>query len=264
VTPTRTVTPTSSTPVFSLSACDVVFSNSSISPYQFTYNVSTNIKTSISTPTLNSQYVAKTSNRLWLDNGTSSATVTNLNEYVLVQSPYSVSLNRAIAISNNGSGNFWTGFLAYDNTTLIGGNGTFPTVLRQLDITTTTATQTVLWSTPVTRQMVGNPIFTTAGKLLYLNIDNAGTPNTYITQRDYLTGALEYELQIGSAGDSYTGLFYNGFLLYTVKNGGNVYLIDPCTPPYLTLVGSTTVNAAAQAAQTASCMTISQVYLSCF
>jgi len=97
-----------------------------------------------------------------------------------------------------------------------------------------------------------------------LNIDNAGTPNSYITQRDYLTGVLEYELQIGSAGDSYTGLFYSGFTLYTVKNGGNVYSIDPCTPPYLVSVGSTTVNAASQASQTASCMTISQAYLSCF
>ena len=187
---------------------------------------------------------------------------TYFNEYNLVENPYSVSLIRTISASNTSVGSYWRGFFALDNLTLLSYSDAFPSTLYTLDITTTTAVDTLVWSSLNTRQMVGNVLYTTNGRVLYLNIDNNALPNTYLTQKVYSTGVQEYDTLIGSPGQSFSNIFQEGNAIYVTSNtptSGFVYQVNPTNSPTLTLVGTftgTSLSGLGNAAQPSSCITI--------
>jgi hypothetical protein len=241
----------------------MIFANSIASPYLFRYDLASNITQQITTPAIAAIRIARSSNRLWIENGSGAAN-TIIREYTLVESPYSVTLNRTITASNVGAGNVFSGFFAISNTQLLAYSDTFPSNLYSLDITTTTAVRTTVWSTPVTREMIGNVLYTTSGRVIYLNYEVVGASNQYyITQRVYSTGVVEFDISIGNLGEVYRNLFQVGNGIYTMRSNGSVYRINPDQATPLTLVGSLSGGASSNpantghAAQRSSCITIS-------
>ena len=247
-------------PFVGLSACDTIFSignNPGVGYNYFSYKVSTNLTQKILTPIVISYNIARTNNRFWLENG-SLSTVTQIREYSLVESPYSVSLIRTIPVNNTSVGVYWYGYFALNNTTLLAGSGSYPSSLYSIDITSTAVT-TFKWNTPATRAITANILYTTNGRVLYLNMDTSASQITYITQKVYSTGVQEFDVQIGSAGDTFRNMFQEGNSIYVTKLTGQVYRVNPSNLPSLTLVGSVTVvdpTNVGGAAQRSSCITI--------
>jgi hypothetical protein len=232
----------------------VVISNINYSPYLYTYSVSGNITKSIPTPGIATGRIAKTSNRLWIENGSGNSFLT-LKEYVLVENPYNVTLNRSIDIPRINIGNSWNGLFAINNTQLIGFNTSYPSNFYSIDITTTTGVNTFLWSTASNRGVISNSLYTTSNKVIFITVDTSGPPQCRIEQRDYTTGVQDFEYAIGSPGETYESLFTQGGSVYTIKiQTGEVYRINPTNIPTLTLVGTTSTPLMTSAAQTASCI----------
>jgi len=264
-TPTMTMTPTSSSPItpfVGLAACDPMFLfNKGAGTYElFTYKVSTNTTKSILTPSLIfNRIMGRSHNKLWLEYQSSVSTV-YVNEYNLVENPYSVTLSRTFSISKNGAGNAFDGSFAKSNTELIGFYGSYPSNFISIDITTNPAGQTDLWATPSNRKVQGNALYTTNDKVIYLNYTTSS--NFYLTQVDYSTGTVDFDTLLGSA-NYFAALFVEGGGVYAIDNktGGenNVYRINPTNTTKLTLVGSTTqipTNPANSSAQPADCITL--------
>jgi hypothetical protein len=205
--------------------------------------------------------MGRTHNKLWLEYQSSQANVF-VNEYNLVENPYSVTFSRTFSFSKNGVGNSFDGFFAKSNTELIGFYSSFPSNFVSIDITTDPAVQTDLWSTLSQRSVQGNSLYTTNGKVIYLNYTSPGL-NFYLTQVDYATGDIEFDILLGSA-NYFAALFVENNGVYAIDNKvsgeNNVYRINPTNATKLTLVGNTTqINysfAANSAAQPADCITL--------
>ena len=259
--PTTTTTTTAG-PFVGLAACDPMFLfNKGVGTYElFTYNAGTNVTKSILTPSLNfSRIMGRSHNKLWLEYQSSVSTV-YVNEYNLVENPYSVTLSRTFSISKNGAGNAFDGSFAISNTELIGFYSSYPSNFISIDITTNPAVQTDLWATPSNRRVQGNALYTTNGKVIYINYTSSS--NFYLTQVDYATGVEDFDTLLGSA-NYFAALFVEGGGVYAIDNktGGenNVYRINPTNTTKLTLVGSTTqtpTNPANSSAQPADCITL--------
>ena len=191
-----------------------------------------------------------------MEDGSSQST-TYINEYSLVENPYSTSLLRTISISNLSTNNIFRGYNSINSTTLLSYASSSPSSLYTLDITTTTAVETLVWSTPSSRTIEGNLLYTTNGRVIYLNIDTSS--NFYITQKVYSTGVQEFDTFLGT--NSYSALFQEGNSIYIVMNSpskGNVYRVNPTNVTVLTLVGSINYgsSSAGQAGQPSTCITI--------
>jgi uncharacterized protein (DUF2141 family) len=266
-TTTTTIAPTTTTttttgPFVGLAACDPMFLfNKGAGTYElFTYKVSTNTTKSILTPSLIfNRIMGRSHNKLWLEYQSSVSNV-YVNEYNLVENPYSVTLSRTFSISKNGPGNPFDGSFAKSNTELIGFYGGYPSNFISIDITTNPAGQTDLWATPSNRKVQGNALYTTNDKVIYLNYTTSS--NFYLTQVDYATGAEDFDALLGSA-NYFAALFVENGGVYAIDNktGGenNVYRINPLNTTKLTLVGSTTQtpsNPANSSAQPADCVTL--------
>ena len=206
--------------------------------------------------------MGRSHNKLWLEYQSTQANV-SVKEYTLVENPYSVTLFRTFTISRNGTGNSFDGFFAKSNNELIGFYGSNPSNFVSIDITTNPATQTDLWATLSTRSVQGNSLYTTNGKVIYLNTVGPPSNNFYLTQVDYTTGVVEYDTLLGSA-NYFAALFVENNGVYAIDNktGGdnNVYRINPTNVTKLTLVGTTTqtnsFSASDGAAQPADCITL--------
>ena len=205
--------------------------------------------------------MGRSHNKLWLEYQSTQANV-SVKEYTLVENPYSVTLFRTFTISRNGTGNSFDGFFAKSNNELIGFYGSNPSNFVSIDITTNPATQTDLWATLSTRSVQGNSLYTTNGKVIYINYTSPSN-NFYLTQVDYTTGVVEYDTLLGSS-NYFAALFVENNGVYAIDNktGGdnNVYRINPTNVTKLTLVGTTTqtnsFSASDGAAQPADCITL--------
>ena len=97
----------------------------------------------------------------------------------------------------------------------------------------------------------------------YLNIDDTGSQNIYLTQKVYSTGVQEFDVLLGpSSSNVFVNLFQEGIGIYATTNsptGGLVYRINPTNVSKLTLMGSFTgtgLGSLGGAAQRSSCITI--------
>ena len=226
----------------------------------FTYKVSTDTTKSILTPSDGfGLIIGRSHNKLWLDYQ-SSMTNISVREYDLVENPYSVTLSRTFTTSKNGAGNAFSGFFAKSNSELIGFYSSYPSNFVSIDITTIPTVQTDLWTTSSNRIVQGNSLYTTNGKVIYLNRTSSSV--FYLTQVDYATGLEDFDTLLGSA-NYFSALFVESGGVYAIDNktGGqnNVYRINPLNTTKLTLVGGTTQtpsNPANSSAQPADCITL--------
>lgn len=154
--------------------------------------------------------IAHTSNKLW---------VNGYLEYNITLNPFTATLNRQI-----NSGNFSApGLCAINDTTLIGITGTG---VWEINITSDTAVNTLKFTLPAGRQVLGDFILTTTGKFL-VTTSNSSYLDRKLSQYNYSTGALEVEISID--GYSGYGLFqYDNEIYFT--SGPSILKVQKTAP----------------------------------
>ena len=165
--------------------------------------------------------IAMTTTKLWAIN-------TQIDEWDITLAPFSAIFNRNIAFP----GGFTTssGIVAIDNTTLIAINDTpAPQKVVELDITTLTASLTNKFDLQTDRIAIGNPLYTTEGKLILINQDTVSS-DYYISQYDYSTGTLEVDFNIGTFAA--TAIGYCDCIIYISDNFGKIGVIIGTYPGY--------------------------------
>ena len=230
--PTPTPTSTSVTPTptptqgIYVPTCSLIFNTNS--PYYYSYDLSTNIATELGIIP-NSPDIAHTQNKLWVTSGGV------IKEYDITLSPWSLTFNRDITQPYT----LGSGMGAASNTKLLSSNGsTIPAQIIELDITTNNAVPTILFTLGVGRQVSGDILLTTTGKVLVTSVILGFNTNnqTFLSQYDYNTGTLEVDVDISNYIPYPYGIFQSSGLLYITNVDGNVYNIPlnaPHTPVYV-------------------------------
>lgn len=96
------------------------------------------------------------------------------------------------------------------------------------------------------RSIAGDYIYTTGGKLIVTTV--ATGPVYHISQYDYATGTLEFDLDITSTVSNPYGLYQYNSEVFIASSNGDIYNILTAAPYTLTLVHTTafTINGASQ------------------
>jgi hypothetical protein len=162
--------------------------------------------------------VAHTNNKMWLYDGSS------LYEYNITINPFIGVENRIYSISSLGPG-----LCAKNDTTLISSIGN---VIGEVTLAGSSATFIPKFNLPSNREITGDIILTTNNKLITSNY-NINTDVEYITQQDYITGAVEVDIQLSGIFGVF-GLFIDNNNIYFTTEGGDVYLIDNVLPYTIT------------------------------
>ena len=233
-TPTKTPTPTPTPIIFN--ACDVVFNDGGL---VYHYNPTTNTKEVILNTGISSSDVAMTSSKLWLYDSS------NIYEYNLTLSPFNISqvANRTISYPPEASGN---GLTAIDNTTLLMGGSS----IYSLDITTTSATSTLVFDLPSGMYVDGDIVYSpTTGH--YFVTYTSGVGNSYIGE--FLSGGTIWNSNQLPFNSAY-GMYMLSAILYVVRSSGSVYSIDSTTIS-ATLTQTVPSIFVSGAAQSPSCVT---------
>lgn len=191
------------------------------------YNTTTNTVTLVGIPGFSiGKAIANTRNRIW----SFTNTIGEIKEWSFTQIPFSATATRTITYDST----FYSiySLFAIDNTTLIGIDYSNPTTSRvvSIDVTTTTAVVTVLFTMPAGRVVSGNPIYTLAGNLVIPNATLAGT--NYITQYSNLNGTFDLEINLGNS--QIKGLYDCAGSVYFPSAAGVLTIINT-TSPYTTL-----------------------------
>lgn len=189
------------------------------------YNLTANTSTVIATSVIVDD-IASTSSYIWGFAGT------NIYEYPWDSCPISFSAaSRTITITGFTGSVLGSTSIGVNNNQLIcsddGSNNIY-----ELDITTTTAIQTLILSAPVGREFVNDISYSATDKLLTIT---SGASGYYITQFDYNTAVQEVDV-LWSAGTIPYSFISESTNLYVVDNLGDIYQIQTTTPYTQTFV----------------------------
>jgi hypothetical protein len=285
-TPTNTVTPTitpTSTPVgcidCAVSGYSYIISNGGVSQnceiiyskivglvdYIYSYNVDTNVSTFLQTgyPSFSggSPDIANTSTKLWVYKpGPASGTpFTEIAEYNINLVPYTSNFNRIITVNAF----FGNGLCAIDDTSLISSTRPSSTqsVVTIIKITlnpNNTGTVENLFTLPSGRQISGDIIYTTNGKIIVTTVRIVGTVLTFwISQYALINNvwSLEMEKNITNDAPGANGLaMYGGNIL--IFSGQFLRRIDTNYPYSITPVWDTGAIGIGGASQLPSCYNV--------
>jgi hypothetical protein len=124
-------------------------------------------------------------------------------------------------------------------------------IIVEVDISGSVPVITNKFSLPGTGRALGGDIFyfPVTDKLF---VANNGSGNWYLTQYDYTTGTLEYDVQLNPSIVGVFGLSSENNNLYLFEVTGNVYRLDDITIPTFTLV-QTTISGVGAASSDVSC-----------
>ena len=238
-TPTPTLTPTPTPVIVDCSTYVVFNTGTTVSKY----DINTNTLTPLTFPNpLLISDVANSYGRFWT---TSVTPQYELTEYSITPTPFSAVYNKTLNYSIE-----LNGLVAKDNTTLIstrldpgsssivvefnvsGGNGSNLVIIDK-------------FSLPGTNRNLGGDLtyLPTTDKLF---VTSNGIGGAWITQFDYTTGNVDYDVNISlSVGTNY-GISSKDGYVYIYAYNGDVYRVDSMSVPTFTLVQTTTagVNAA--------------------
>jgi hypothetical protein len=180
-----------------------------------------------------------------------------IKEWNITVSPWSVVFNRNITYNTQlANGN---GLCAKDDVTLITTNPLAgnPNPIISLDISGSTAVETIIGYLPINTYVTGDFIYTTTGKLIVTTQRSSGVGGPYILQYDYATMNLEIEATISVSG--VIGLIEANNNIYGLLSNGEVYQVDLNYPYGLTLVQNTGLNLTAGASQTPACCNVNLI-----
>lgn len=242
-TPTPTVTP-SSTPVIVDCVSYVTTGTTDI----FKYDVDTNGLTLLTFPLLPSiSDIANNSNKFWITDINNPQEIT---EYYINPTPFVATYNRVLYPSQP-----LLGLCVKNDVTLIstitGVTVGDSYIIVEVDISGSVPVITNKFSLPGTGRSLGGDIFyfPVTDKLF---VANNGSGNWYLTQYDYTTGTLEYDVQLNPLIVGVFGLSSENNNLYIFEVTGNVYRLDDITIPTFTLV-QTTIPGVGAASSDVSC-----------
>ena len=245
VTPTKTATPTPTQTIGSIVVpeCSVIYcdqptgSTGKVYSYDFTTNVSTLLFDPI--PPMTGQFsrdIAHTNNKLWLY--TSGNTI---YEWDITLNPFTKTFNRTLSGTVLGNG-----LCAINDTQLISSIGSIITRLT-LNSNNTITSQN-LFSLPTGRQVSGDIIYTTNGKIIVTTF-TSGNFSTYISQYALIANiwVLEFDKNISSQLFVPFGLATINNNLY-IFNTNYIYRINTVFPYTITEVNNVgkTVSGASQ------------------
>jgi len=214
----------------------------------YTYDVDTNISIDRGAFTLSND-VANTATKMWL-------TGSSVQEYNITVFPWSATFNRNITYNPQLFGG--NGLCAIDNTTLITTNPSvgYPQPIISLNISGSTAVETIIGYLPMNTFVTGDFIYTTTGKLI-VTISSSVTSNYYIIQYDFATMNLEVQSTVPFFGAF--GLIESNNKLYIVGDNGDLHEVDLNYPYGITLVQNTGLNYVAGASQIPSCCNVNLI-----
>ena len=243
-TPTPTVTP-SSTPVIVDCVSYVTTGTTDI----FKYDVDTNGLTLLTFPSPPSiSDIANNSNKFWITDINNPQEIT---EYYINPTPFVATYNRTLYPTQP-----LLGLCVKNDVTLIstitGVTVGDSYIIVEADISTTIPVITNKFSLPGTNRLLAGDIFyfPVTDKLFVANMDYSS--NSYLTQYDYTTGTLEYDVLLNPLISGVYGLSSENNNLYLFEVTGNVYRLDDITIPTFTLV-QTTISGIAAASSDVSC-----------
>ena len=199
--------------------------------------------TILSVPTFTNSYgIAFSSNKLW-------SIDTNISEWNITTTPFSATFNRNITFPAGFTTS--SGISSLSNTLLIAvDSSASPQEVVELDITTTTATMSTVFTLQVDRVALGNLLYTTSNKLLILNQDTI-TSEYYLTQYDYATNAIDLDILLDISVP--TSIFECNCSIYISDDANNIYVID--SAPSYTLIPVNTLGVIpSSAAQSNACV----------
>ena len=215
----------------------------------YTYDVITN--TSVNRGAFGlSNDIANTATKMWIMSSF-------IEEYNITVFPWASAFNRNIAYNTQLATS--NGLCAIDDVTLITTNSLvgYPHPIISLDISGSTAVETIIGYLPMNTFVTGDFIYTTTGKLIVTTSVGVGSGGPYIIQYDYATMNLEVQSTIP---------FYNAFglmeannNLYVIRGTGQVYQVDLNYPYGLTLVQNTGLTNTAGSSQTPACCNVNLI-----
>lgn len=206
--------------------CDVFYiSADKVWGYNYASNISTNLTLNFNPPlTTTSVNIISTTDKIWLTDGN------DLYEYDFtgcsITGFYAV-FNRTISFAYQ-IGQSITA--AIDDVTLLGSDSTGVDIY-EIDISGVSPNNTFRFATPTNRVVI-DMIYTNSApnKLICLFSDPLSFTN-YITQYDYITGAIEFDITLSNLGNNPIGIFTTSGNLYIIDVGGAVYNLQ-LYPPY--------------------------------
>ena len=204
-------------PIDCLGTCDVLFtSGGNLWWYNYTSNISTNLTPSFNNPPTFGANIIHTTNKLWVvDNS-------DLYEYDITLCStfgFSAVFNRTITFTYNIGISIGT---AIDDVTLI---GSFAGDIVQIDISGVSPIVTPQFAMPIGRSITDMIYTYSAPNKLICLYDG-----TYITQHDYSTGVVEYDITLTTINGP-IGIFTTSGNLYLVDSGADIYNLQ-LYPPY--------------------------------
>jgi hypothetical protein len=208
----------------------------------FKYNIDTNVLTHLTFPSLPLiGDIANNSNKFWITNINNPQEIT---EYYINPTPFLATFNRILYPSKPLLGLC----VKNDNTlisTITGATVGSSYIVVEADISTTTPIITNKFSLPGTGRIVGGDLyyFPTTNKLF---VSNVGGGNIYLTQYNYTTGSIEYDVTLNPSITGVYGLSSKNNKLYLFEySTGKVYRLDDITIPTFTLVQTTIIGVGA-------------------
>jgi hypothetical protein len=215
----------------------------------FKYNIDTNALTLLTFPSLPSiSDIANNSNKFWITDVNNPQEIT---EYYINPTPFLATFNRILYPPKP-----LLGLCVKDDNNLIstttGATAGASYIVVEANISTTIPTITNKFSLPGTGRILSGDLFyfPTTDKLF---VSNLGSGNVYLTQYDYTTGTLEYDVILNPSITSVYGLSSKNNNLYLFEySTGKVYRLDNITIPTFTLV-QTTIPGVGAASSDVSC-----------
>jgi hypothetical protein len=268
-TPTKTATPTPTPTIGSIIVpqCSIIYNKIvGLIDYIYSYNINTNVSTFLQTGYFSfsggSPDIANTLTKLWVYKpgpASSSSAYTEIAEYNITLSPYTSTFNRII-IANAFFGN---GLCAIDDTHLISSTRatTSQSVVTIIKITlnpNNTGTVENLFTLPSGRQVSGDIVYTTNGKIIVTTIRIIGITVTYwISQYSLINNvwSLEMDKNVTNDAPGANGLAMSGGNIL-IFSGQNLKRIDTNFPYSITPVWDTGATGIGGASQVPSCSNV--------
>lgn len=221
-------TTTTTTTTINVLSSSILLNDSSLPTNVYAYFPNTLSYASLTVPgiTMASGDIAHTENKMWLYYDTN-----NIDEWNITLSPWTATYNRRITNFSEYS----AGLCAINDTKLISVD--YPNVYES-DITTTTSSNTLIFSTLIAGRVVsGDYMLTTTNKFI---ITTAIGGSVYISQYSYPSGTLEFDIDISSMSTTKApyGLFEYNNDIYIANGDGVIYKIDKTSPFNTTLIYS--------------------------
>ena len=234
-----TTTTTTTLPPSIPECCGILFSEEDVINL---FNLDGSLNT-LSVPGFTNSYGIELSiDKLWSIN-------TQIIEWDILTTPFSATFNRNITLPVG----FTTasGISSLSDTLLIAVDSSVsPQEVVELDITTTIASSTTVFTLQADRVALGNFLYSTSGKLLILNQDSI-TSAYYLTQYDYATNAIDLDIDLGTIVP--TSIFECTCSIYIVDDLGDIYIVQSA-PTYSLLFINNIGIIPNSAAQSNSCV----------